>query len=129
MLGTSSHLGFIRLGIFGFCAALVMAPTVASADIDVLSDFYGNTLISKDGGYESHYYYKPDHTFTASLPAYYLVLKGTWSEGADGQVCRVFSTPLPGVKNPDCNVMLVHKVGDVKSEANGDSEKLVSGVQ
>jgi hypothetical protein len=129
MFGTPSRLSIIALRILAFGAIFIVAPTISSADQDILSDFYGNTLISKDGGYESHYYYKPDHTFTAALPAYYLVLKGTWSQSSDGQVCRVFSTPLPGVKNPDCNVMLVHKVGDVDAESNGDSERLVEGLQ
>jgi hypothetical protein len=108
--------------------ALASAPAAQAQD-DVMSGFYGNTLISKDGAYESHYHYNPDHTFTDSLPAYFMVLKGTWSEDANGQVCRVFSVKLPGVKNPDCNMMQVHKVGDVESEPNGDSEKLVSGQQ
>jgi hypothetical protein len=95
----------------------------------VLSDFFGNTLVSKDGDFETHYYYSSDHTFTAKLPAYYLVLKGTWSQTAKGEICRVFSNPLPGIKNPDCNVMQVHKLGDAEVEPNGDSEKLVAGLQ
>ena len=111
------------------CSVSAIAPTTVRADQDVLNGFYGNTLISKDGDYETHYFYKSDHNFTATLPVYYLALKGTWTQDANGEICRVFSTPLPGVKNPDCNVMQVHKVGDTETEANGDSEKLVAGLQ
>ncbi len=112
-----------------FLAALPFIVTKALAGNDVLVNFYGNTLISMDGGIKSYFWYKPDHTFTGSVPAYYLALKGTWSQSADGTICRVFDPPLPTMDNPDCGPMLVHNVGDVESDANGHREKLVAGVQ
>jgi hypothetical protein len=59
---------------FAIFAILAVASNPVKADQDVLPDFFGNTLVSKDGDFETHYYYSPDHTFTAKLPAYYLVL-------------------------------------------------------
>lgn len=109
--------------------AFVILPVPAFADGDLLQSFFGNTLISVDGGVESHFYYKPDHTFTGKVPAFYMVMKGTWSEKPDGTVCRVFDPPLPTLKNPDCGPMMVRKVGDRETDPNGDSEKLVQGIQ
>lgn len=39
------------------------AGMVCAEPWNVLSAFYGNTLISIDGGIESHFYYNPDYTF------------------------------------------------------------------
>jgi hypothetical protein len=96
---------------------------------DVLACFYGNTLIAKDGDIVSHFWYKPNHTFTGTVPAYYLVINGTWSEKEDGTICRVFDPPLPTVKNPDCGPMLVRKPGEVAADGSGHKEKLVVGIQ
>ncbi len=96
---------------------------------DVLANFYGNTLISLDHGIESHFYYRPDHTFTGKVPAYYMVFKGTWYQKPDGTICRVFDPPLPTLQNPDCGPMRVGKVGDREREPNGDAEKLVAGIR
>lgn len=115
-----------------FCVAamaVAVLPVPASATTDGLQAFFGNTLISVDGGIESHFYYKPDHTFTGKIPAFYMVMKGTWSEKPDGTVCRVFDPPLPTMKNPDCGPMRVHKLGDHETDANGDSENLVPGIR
>lgn len=109
--------------------ALVILPVPASAGDDLLQSFFGNTLISIDSGIESHFYYKPDHTFSGRIPAFYMVLKGTWSEQPDGTVCRIFDPPLPTLKNPDCGPMPVRKLGDRETDPNGDSETLVPGIQ
>lgn len=116
---------FVASGI----AALALAIFPVSASDDLLQSFFGNTLITVDGGIESHFYYKPDHTFTGKIPAFYMVVKGTWSEKPDGTICRVFDPPLPTLKNPDCGPMRVRKVGDRAIDTNGDSEKLVQGIQ
>ncbi len=110
-------------------AAALLAPAPAAFAGDALSGLYGNTLISVDGGIESYFWYKPDHTFTGSVPAFYFALKGTWTQNADGTICRIFDPPLPTMKNPDCGPMLVHKVGDAETDANGDREELVAGIR
>jgi hypothetical protein len=111
-------------------ALLLGIPALAmAADAgDTCASLYGNTLVSVDGGIESHFWYKPDHTFTGSVPQFYFRLKGTWSQNPDGTICRVFDPPLPMVKNPDCGPVLVHKPGDSETDAHGDSEKLVAGI-
>ena len=109
--------------------AVTVAHAGADAGRDVLTSFYGNTLISRDRGVVSYFYYRPDHTFSGKVPAYYMVFKGTWYQRPDGTICRVFDPPLPTLKNPDCGPMLVAKVGDLEREPNGDAEKLVAGIQ
>jgi hypothetical protein len=94
-----------------------------------LAAFYGNTLITVDGGIESHFYYRPDHTFTGIVPQYSFDLKGRWHIGPDGRLCRVFDPPVPRVKNPDCGPMLVHALGEKKAFDNGDSQMLVEGIR
>ena len=110
------------------CTAAFAGDTGSNAR-DVLACFYGNTLVAKDGDIVSHFWYKPDHTFTGTVPAYYLVIKGTWSEMEDGTICRVFDPPLPTIANPDCGPMLVRKPGDVAADGNGHKEKLLAGIQ
>jgi hypothetical protein len=107
---------------------LAAAATIAPPPDD-MAGLYGNTVISKDGGIESHFYYAADHTFTGTVPAFYFALKGSWRENADGTVCRVFDPPLPRVKNPDCGPLAVHQVGDRKIFDDGDSQALVPGIQ
>ncbi|MDR3527505.1 MAG: hypothetical protein P4L57_09505 [Rhizomicrobium sp.] len=106
-----------------------IAADVASADSDPMADYYGNTLITRDGGYVSHFYYKPDHTFSGKVPAYMFEFQGTWQQMPDGSICRIFNPPLPRMKNPDCGPLLVHRLGDKENEPNGDAEKLVLGIQ
>lgn len=111
-------------------ALVVMLVTAtAGASTDDMAAFYGNTLVTSDGGIESHFYYKPDHTFTGIVPQYHFDLKGRWREKPDGTVCRVFDPPVPRVKNPDCGPMLVHAVGENKTFNNGDSQTLVEGIK
>jgi len=105
------------------------ASDLANANNDELAEFYGNTLITRDGGYVSHFYYKPDHTFSGKVPAYMFDFQGTWQQMPDGTICRVFNPPLPRVKNPDCGPLLVRHLGDKEKEPNGDAAKLVAGIQ
>ena len=109
--------------------ALVLVLVSAVTPPDDMAGFYGNTLVTVDGRIESHFYYKPDHTFTGTVPQYHYDLKGRWRENPDGTVCRVFDPPVPKVKNPDCGPMLVHAVGELKTFDNGDSQTLVPGIQ
>ncbi len=113
--------------------ALVMLLTAVAgapdAGHDNLAEFYGNTLVTIDGGIESHFYYHPDHTFTGVVPQYTFDLKGHWSERPDGTICRVFDPPLPRVHNPDCGPMLVHALGEHRAFDNGDSQTLIKGIK
>lgn len=106
----------------------IPALSLAADAGDTCASLYGNTLVSVDGGIESHFWYKPDHTFTGSVPQFYFALKGTWSQNPDGTICRVFDPPLPMVKNPDCGPVLVHKLGNSETDGHGNSEKLVPGI-
>lgn len=112
-------------------AAILLASSVAAAasTADDMAAFYGNTLITVDGGVESHFHYQPDHTFTATVPQFHFDMKGRWSVAPDGDICRVFDPPLPLVPNPDCGPMLVHSLGEHQSFPNGDSQALVPGIQ
>ncbi|MDR3527825.1 MAG: hypothetical protein P4L57_11135 [Rhizomicrobium sp.] len=104
------------------------AAQAASTD-DQLSTLYGNTLVARDGGIVSHFWYKPDHTFTGIVPAYAYSLKGRWLRKSDGTICRDFDPPLPMVRNPDCGSILVRKLGDTLTDSSGHSETLIAGVQ
>lgn len=105
------------------------AAAFASTQRDPMAGFYGNTLVCLDQGIISHFYYKPDHTFTGNVPSYSMQFKGTWERKADGTICRNFDPPLPTMKNPDCGPMSVSKVGDRVKNADGHGEKLVAGIQ
>ena len=109
--------------------ALVLMLVSAATPPDDMAGFYGNTLINVDGGIESHFYYKKNHTFTGTVPQYHFDLKGRWRENPDGSICRIFDPAVPRVKNPDCGPMTVHAVGEKNVDANGDSQTLVEGIQ
>ena len=108
---------------------VVAAVTIAATTPDTMAGLYGNTLVAIDGGIESHFYYKPDHTFTGMVPKFYFKLSGSWREQPDGTICRVFDPPLPTIKNPDCGPMAVRSVGERKTFDNGDSQTLVQGIR
>ena len=123
IMGTKSWMTVVAW----FAALGAAVPTLAGTN--TLAGLYGNTLISVDGGIETHFWYNSDHTFTGKIPAFYMVLKGTWSINAKGQVCRVFDPVPPTMTNPDCGPILVHTVGDHGSFPDGDSERVVAGVK
>ena len=127
--GAATRYGLSALmpaGVVILCT--VFAVSSARAD-DLLASLYGNTLVACDGGIVSHFWYKPDHTFTGTVPAYAYALKGHWTQKSDGTLCRNFEPPLPTVRNPDCGSLLVRKLGDKLTDANGHSEMLIAGVQ
>lgn len=115
------------LAATAMAVAAAITPTAAAQND--LSGLYGNTVVTVDDGIEAHFYYAADHTFTGKVPAYFFDLKGTWTAKEDGTVCRVFSPPIPRVKNPDCGPIAVRKPGEKKVFDDGDSQKLVSGIQ
>ena len=117
------------LSVFAAAAAICAVDPPHAFAGDSLSALYGNTLIATDGGIESHFWYKADHTFTGTVPAYSYPLKGTWIVNGEGIVCRNFDPPLPTVRNPDCGAILIRKLGDKRSDANGHTETLVAGVR
>jgi len=120
------------IGVRALLALALLSAVTGAASAqgnDEMAEYYGNTLISRDGGYVSHFYYKADHTFSGRVPAYMFEFQGTWQQMPDGTICRVFDPPLPRVKNPDCGPLLVHHLGDNENEPNGDTEKLVPGIQ
>lgn len=94
---------------------------------------YGNTLIVKGAGPESHTHYNADHTFDGIAPEYNYPYKGTWEIAADGRLCRTFNPEVPTVTNPDCTAFAPHAVGDTWTEttANGAAATiaLVAGIQ
>ncbi len=116
----------LSTAVAALCSVLAVPAARAG---DQLSPLYGNTLVASDGGIVSHFWYKPDHTFTGTVPAYAYALKGRWSMKSDGTICRNFDPPLPTVRNPDCGNILVRKLGDKQIDGNGHSETLVAGVQ
>jgi hypothetical protein len=101
---------------FILSAALVVAlPAAAFAGSDdVMTNYFGNTVVSKNTMSEAHIHYKPDHTFDGNATSMMgaMDLKGTWKIDDKGQLCRTYDTPPPGVTNPLCTPISAHKVGD-----------------
>ena len=93
-------------------AAMLLATPALAAD-DVMAGFYGNTVVSTSQLGESHTHYKADHTFDVTLTGAMGTFtgKGTW-EAKDGQLCRTYDQPPPGLPNPFCIPIAAHKVGD-----------------
>jgi len=120
----------VRTGIavtFGVAFFALVAGSCFAAS-DRLQPLFGNTLIAKDGGIVSHFWYKRDHTFTGTVPAYAYALKGTWVAKEDGTICRTFDPALPTVKNPDCGPIGVREIGE-KYTSDEHSEMLVAGIR
>jgi len=122
-------LSFLVLASAAHAGDVPATENLLSSDSDPMADYYGNTLITRDGGYVSHFYYKPDHRFSGKVPAYMFAFQGTWSLMPDGTLCRIFEPPLPRTKNPDCGPLRVHRLGDEEREPNGDAAKLVAGIE
>lgn len=101
-----------RLLIAAAIAALGAAPAAASDDI--MSGYYGNTVISTGGMVESHVHYRADHTFDLSATAMgqNFSSKGTWKIDDKGQLCRTYETAPPGMPNPLCIPAEAHRPGD-----------------
>lgn len=117
-------------------SSVVVAALVATAPppetpthSDMLAAFYGNTLVTLDGGIKAYFYYNPDHTFTGKVPAFLFVLKGTWNVNDKGELCRVFDPLPPTITNPDCGPLLVHQIDETASDKTGHRERLVAGIR
>jgi hypothetical protein len=105
--------------------------TTTTTTGDPMAATYGNTLIVKGGGPESHTHYNADHTFDGIAPEYNYPYKGTWEITADGRLCRTFNPSVPTVSNPDCDAapLAAHAVGDSWTDAKGSTVTLVAGIQ
>lgn len=105
--------------------------TATTTTGDPMAATYGNTLIVKGGGPESHTHYNADHTFDGIAPEYNYPYKGTWEIMADGRLCRTFNPSVPTVSNPDCDAapLAAHAVGDSWTDAKGSTVTLVTGIQ
>ena len=112
-------------------AALIVSSALATAADDVMSGYYGNTLISTGGMAEVHTHYKADHTFDgqASSMLGSMNLKGSWMIDDKGQLCRTYETPPPGVSNPFCTPWAAHKVGDTWTATMGSQTRTLNLVQ
>jgi hypothetical protein len=102
-----------------------------AADEDVMSGFYGNTVVETGGMAETHLIYGPDHSFDMKVPQFGVEFKGTWAV-AGTNLCRTFDSPPPGITNPLCSPVEAHKVGDTWSTTiNGQTRTLalVQGIQ
>lgn len=123
----------MRALLFG--TALAFAATTAMAD-DPMTNFYGNTVITKTPNGESHSHYKQDGTMDAALsgPMGSITLTGTWKIDDKGNLCRTYSNLPPGVpmQNPLCTPWGPHNVGDSWTITLGDQTRnvtLVKGIQ
>lgn len=120
--------------IFIATVALLASGGAALAADDVMAGYYGNTVISTGGGIESRTHYKADHTFDGSLTGMGQSYsgKGSWAVDAQGQICRTYETPPPGMPNPVCIVGGSHKVGDKWTVTIGTGTRdvtMVAGIQ
>ncbi|HTQ13629.1 MAG TPA: hypothetical protein VMH86_07120 [Rhizomicrobium sp.] len=121
-----------NLFLAGLALALCAGP--AWADDDVMASRYGNTIVVHlpNGGPVVHMYYNADHTFSGrvktgqqGMPDY--ILHGTWKiEG--NKICNTYDPLPPGQKNPSCNTIDAHNVGDTWT-AEGRTITIVPGIQ
>src|SRR5579872_2670799 len=111
-------------------AAVLASSVVAFAGDEVMSGYFGNTVISKGAMGETHTHYKADHTFdgTASSMLGSMDLKGTWKIDDKGQLCRTYETAMPGVPNPLCTPAVAHKAGDTWTMQSGSSTRTITMV-
>ncbi|MGH6871802.1 MAG: hypothetical protein ACREHE_09865 [Rhizomicrobium sp.] len=121
---------------FAFVAALAFAASagLARADGDPMASRYGNTIIVHlpNNGPVVHMYYSADHTFSGKVKTGQqgmadFVLRGTWKMEGD-QICNTYNPLPPGQKNPSCNAVEDHKVGDTWT-SEGRTVSLVQGIQ
>ena len=113
--------------------ALALSSSLFAAD-DIMANYYGNTVIAKSAAGESRIHYKADHTFDASLSSSQgsMDAAGTWAIDDKGELCRTYSTPVPGLPNPLCYAWAAHKIGDNWQVALGGRTaelSLVAGIQ
>jgi hypothetical protein len=110
---------------------LAAGPALAA---DVMAGYYGNTVVVTGAALSVHVHYRADHTLdvagTRSGTAF--STKGAWTIDKNGQICRTYETPPPGLPNPFCSAAEAHKVGDtwsVKNASGGvNTDTLVAGI-
>jgi hypothetical protein len=116
-------------------SALALCAGPAFAADDVMTGYYGNTVVATGGIAESHTHYKADHTFdlTATAMGQNYSFKGTWAIDAKGELCRTYADPAPpNTPNPLCTPFAAHKVGDTWTMTmNGNTRTLTlkAGIQ
>ncbi|HEY0105866.1 MAG TPA: hypothetical protein VGB91_07255 [Rhizomicrobium sp.] len=109
-------------------SVLWLGAAPAAAGDEVMSGYYGNTVVSTGGMAEARTHYRADHSFdlVGSMMGMSRSYKGTW-EIKGGQLCRTYvgdqPPGLPG--NPFCTSWGPHKVGDSWTfTASGQSRAL-----
>lgn len=117
----------IRSVLLGLACSACFVASAWAAD-DVMAGFYGNTTVATGGQAETHTAYAADHSFVMKVPSYGVVFKGTWAV-KDGQLCRTFNSPPPGIANPLCTPIEAHKVGDTWKIGTGSETRTVTLVQ
>lgn len=108
---------------------LALATAPAFAGDEVMAGYFGNTVVGKSALGESHTHYKPDHTFDVALSSAMgnFTGKGTWKI-ENGQLCRTYDQPPPGIPNPLCVAAEAHKPGDTWTVTVGGQSREVSMV-
>lgn len=126
----------MRHAVLTLCL-LAGSTSAALAGEEVMSNYFGNTVIATSPAGELRVHYKPDHTFSgrAQSPMGNYDIHGTWQMDAQGNVCRTYQTNgeqlPPGTPNPYCAPAEAHKVGDTWMVTGRDGRqaqvKLVEG--
>ena len=125
----------MRRIILGLSVAVLAAAPAFAAD-DIMTGYYGNTVVSSGGMFTANTHYRADHSFdvVGSGMGMTKTFKGTWAIDGKGQLCRTYvgDTP-PGLpSNPFCTAWEAHKAGDkwtVSMGGNTRDLELKSGVQ
>ena len=117
----------MRVLILGVAFSAAIAGAAFAADEDVMAGFYGNTTVATGGMAETHTAYSADHSFVMKVPSFGVEFKGKWAIN-NGQLCRTFDSPPPGVTNPLCTPIAAHKVGDTWTMGDR-TVTLIKGVQ
>lgn len=120
---------------FAVAASLaLLLSSAAFADDDPMAARYGNTIIVRmpQNGPIVHMYYNADHTFSGRAKMGQpgmadFILHGTWKIEGD-KICNDYNPIPPGQKNPACNIIGDHKLGDTWM-SDGRTITLVPGVQ
>jgi hypothetical protein len=112
---------------------LALSCATWAAD-DIMANYYGNTVIGKSALGESHTHYKADHTFSADLSSDQgsMQTDGTWALNDKGEICRTYTTPIPGFPNVLCNAWSAHRIGDhwqVTVNGRTSEVSLLAGIQ
>ena len=115
-------------------AALLMCAAPSFAGDEVMTNYFGNTVVTKSAMGESHMHYRADHSFDVALMAMGMShdTAGTWKIDDKGQLCRTYAQVPPGMPNPLCTVWAAHKIGDRwKMDLNGSTRELtlVKGIE